>query len=189
LNKAYKHAGFTLVELLVTMSMMAIVTTGIFGYSRSNENQNNLNRAEQRLVFELGRVRALAMNNSRDPENQLGGKWIRWGISFDNNGTSYDIKAQTCDLNAVPGGPFSNDKGLCSISNGPVTIETIKLPTGISISSDDATSVYFLAPEPAVYNGSQRLYGSSKVVIELVLQSSGKTKTVEINSIGQINSD
>ena len=187
--KTYKYAGFTLVELLVTISMMAIITAGIFGYSRNNENQNNLNRAEQRLVFELGRVETLAMNNSQDSGNTLEGKWIRWGIVFDNNGTSYDVKAQTCDSEAVPGGPFSNDKGLCSSHNNPVTIETVRLPTGINISASGTTSVYFLAPEPAVYNDNQRIMGDAKILVVLTLQSSGKTRTVEINSIGQINGD
>ena len=176
-------------ELLVTISMMAIITAGIFGYSRNNENQNNLNRAEQRLVFELGRVETLAMNNSQDPGSTLGGKWIRWGIVFDNNGTSYDIKAQTCDSDAVPGGPFSNDKGLCSLPNNPITIETVRLPAGININASGVTSVYFLAPEPAVYNDGQRVIGDAKILVVLTLQNSGKTRTVEINSIGQINGD
>ncbi|HPR91183.1 MAG TPA: prepilin-type N-terminal cleavage/methylation domain-containing protein [Candidatus Paceibacterota bacterium] len=191
---ARKRAGFTLVELLVTMSMMAIVTASIFGYSRNNENQNNLNRAEQRLMFEIRRAENLAMNNAKNVNDTLEGKWVRWGILV-NNANSYDIVSQTCDLTAIPGGS-GDDKGACSIPHTPVSLETIKLPTGMVISAN-TPSLYFLAPEPVVYKEYAKLELNTPMadfptfILKNSLSSNepANTRTIRVTPIGQINGD
>jgi len=185
------------VELLVTISMMAIITAGIFGYSRSNENQNNLNRAEQRLVFELRRAESLAMSNSKNTNDNLEGKWIRWGIRINSDNTSYDIISQTCDNKADPGGLGGDDKGDCTSLHPPVSLETIKLPAGITLSANSGSSVYFLAPEPMVYKEHTRVELNTAVsdFPTFTLKNnnsssdSSSIRNIQITPIGQINGD
>ncbi len=173
--------GFTLVELLVTISMMAIVTAGVFSYSRGNENKNNLIRARQRLMFELRRAESMAMNNSKNPQDLIEGKWIRWGIAINSDGKSYDVVSQTCSTGAT-----GIDKGSCSPKNIAVPLETIKLPAGINISSS-VTSTYFLSPEPSVYNENGKLGLNDSSITFTIANSTNNIKTVTVSPIGQIN--
>jgi prepilin-type N-terminal cleavage/methylation domain-containing protein len=173
--------GFTLVELLVTISMMAIVTAGVFSYSRGNENQNNLIRARQRLIFELRRAESMAMNNYKNPQDLIEGKWIRWGITINSDGKSYDIISQTCSTEAT-----DTDKGSCSPKNIAVPLETIRLPADINISSS-VTSIYFLSPEPSVYNENSKLGLNDSSITFTITNSASNIKTVTVSPIGQIN--
>jgi prepilin-type N-terminal cleavage/methylation domain-containing protein len=182
-----KRGGFTLVELLVSISMMAIVTASIFGYSRNSENRNNLNRAKERLMFEIQRAESLAMNNSQNPTDTRTdkGKWIQWGIATNDSG-SYRIESRTC-----PSGAIDIDKGTCSPKT-IIKLEDIKLPTGINLDTNSSdSSVYFLAPEPAVYKESgSKLSGSSAATFVLQYNhDSNKQITIKVNAIGQVNSN
>ncbi|MFZ2414740.1 MAG: type II secretion system protein [Minisyncoccia bacterium] len=179
--------GFTLVELLVTISMMAIITAGVFSYSRNSENRNNLNRAKERLMFEIQRAESLAMSNSQNPTDTRTdkGKWIQWGVAI-NDGGSYRIESRTC-----PSGATDIDKGACG-SKTVIKLEDIKLPAGINLDTNSSDSgIYFLAPEPAVYQESgSKLSGSS--VATFVLQynnDSNKQIIIKVNAIGQVNSN
>lgn len=183
LNKN-KLEGFTLVELLVSISMMAIVTASVFGFSRNSENQNNLNRAKERLMFELKRAESLAMSNSKNTNDTRSdpGKWVQWGVAINDN-ESYRIESRTC-----PSGALDADKGACS-PKVATKLEDIQLPSGITITSPE-TSIYFLAPEPAVYKENGKLNGDSTVAFTLQYNHNTQTqKTVIINSIGQVNGD
>ena len=177
-----KWGGFTLVELLVSISMMAIVTASIFGYSRNSENQNNLNRAQERLMFELKRTEDFAMNNSRNPADP--GKWIQWGIQVINE-NSYQLVSRTCpeDLDN------DSNKAACHTGN-PIPFESIiTLPTSITISSTTPV-IYFLAPEPTVYKESVLLGNDIPVTFTLQYNhGQEKQKTITVNAIGQVNSN
>jgi prepilin-type N-terminal cleavage/methylation domain-containing protein len=182
--------GFTLVELLVTISIMAIVTASVFGYSRQNENRNNLIRAQQRLVFELRRAQSLAMSNSQNPKDTSGNKCARWGIKFiltDGVYDSYSLQSQTCPKNL-------SNKCDCSVRQTPVVLENINLPNNIFIANTADTdfygSIYFFPPEPIVEYVDN--YGQDKILDDpegltiTIKNSSQESRQVLINSIGQV---
>ena len=179
--------GFTLVELLVTISMMAIITAGVFSYSRGNENRNNLIRAQQRLVFELRRAQSLAMSNYQNPKDTSGNRCVRWGIEFvltDGVYDRYSLNSQTC-----PKGTESQCD--CSVRNKSIDLETINLPSNISITeSDFHGSIYFFPPEPIVeyidnYGNEHTLDGQNSLPIT-IKNKAQESKQVFINSIGQV---
>jgi prepilin-type N-terminal cleavage/methylation domain-containing protein len=182
-----KNQGFTLIEMLVSMSIM-LTMTGLFlaGY-HSNNQQADLNSAAQQLVSDIKLVENFALGAKKnDGSMPIGG----WGIYL-NNTSDNDKYLIYADDNP------SNDHQYA----GDTIYRTVKLPNGITIAdnannglvvnnnSGNRLSLSFLAPDPTSFinrhSGSDSYdvltHGEAKIKL---VNKAGQSKTVLVNFFG-----
>lgn len=154
--------GFTLIELIVVFSVIAIISTigvaAFVGYSRTQA----LNQASIDLSTYLSTAKSRASSQIK-PSAQCNDTTILDGYSV-----SVNIIANTYSLNVV-------------CSGATFALTTVKLPNGITFNSGSATppttttGVFF-----AILNSSVTGTGN------IVLTGYGQTKTITIDSLGVI---
>ncbi|HOE15747.1 MAG TPA: type II secretion system protein, partial [Candidatus Paceibacterota bacterium] len=65
INRDKIHFGFTLVEMLVTLSIIVIMSSILIVYSRNGEKVGQLNRATERLSFDVRRMASMSMQTKQ----------------------------------------------------------------------------------------------------------------------------
>jgi|GEM_PF-1684389 len=130
----YKHSrsarkGFTLIEMLVTISIIALLTTMVLAYSHAGQSISNLRREAEQLVSNLRRAESLSML-SFGP----GGKYREWGIRInkkEGNRYSYSLVYYK------------------SRNNSPIPYSTVALRSGMGFNEASIGKVFlFIPPEP-----------------------------------------
>jgi len=137
-SRCASAAGFTLVELLATITVMAIVLTAVIPYFRSSE-ADQIFAAAQIVAADLGDARNLAVTNNSD-----------YRITFDATNNLYYLQhagANTA-LNTLPPTPYglSTDPGTQRTTNlNLLPVAGIHLHTVIArgTTSSTVTSVTF----------------------------------------------
>ena len=171
-----KTKGFTLVESLVTMTMIAIISLVMFPFYQSSRAQLSLDRSASRLAQEIRLVMERAMSAQNytlctHPNYEYGyGVYLQTGVPG-----SYSIFA---DCN----GNKTFDSGSDKI------IEQISFETGIEIDSlsQNNSFVIFEPPEPSVF------ITAGDDLANIIIQSAtypSKKRTININKVGLINID
>ena len=173
-KRIFKKKGFTIIEMMVTLSIITLLTVMVLAYSRQGESVTNLIRDSDKMVFELRRAQNLAMltlQQNTSPTNPI----CRWGIYIDNNNlpqTQYILFSDFCNL----GTQGQYDLGEES--------EIINLLKGVVINSSKISSITFVPPEPQVkFNPS--LSGDALITMCLETNSSN-CFTIYITPAGQI---
>jgi prepilin-type N-terminal cleavage/methylation domain-containing protein len=194
-----KSSGFTLVEILVTLSIAAIMMTVIlFSYKAYNDNLI-LSAAGQEMAIAIRQAQSYGLSVKQ--VSGTGSFNTNYGISFSlSNPTSYYIFA---DNNG--NGKYDGDAN-CSAGTECVEEETLR--NGVAISSFCSTdssgkeicpapggvssiSVLFKRPNTSVYiytfNSQGSIVSSSYNSIRVILEtSSGVQTSVSVNEIGQV---
>jgi prepilin-type N-terminal cleavage/methylation domain-containing protein len=150
--------GFTIIELLVSMSIITIIAGGIIPTFTSYIRNQNLIQAQEQLLSDLRTVqnRALtgALSNERLPDSS--GELVRyWGVTFpSDSGSSISVFVSTTDAICPPAAStFENQNqftlpndvlyfgaGGCAffdIKNGDIT-GTLDPPIQLKIKESDA---------------------------------------------------
>ena len=126
LRRQAKYRAFTLIEMLVVITIVALLTTMLLVYSRQGQSIQNLRRATSQLVANVRRAESLSMLT-------FGTNDIAWGVRIDQDGKGYSLVYE------------NKDKILNSKS-------TVALHPGMKISSKRGYTYLFIPPEPtAVY--------------------------------------
>jgi len=63
--------GFTLIEILVTSSIIMIMLSVTIAYTRRSENINKINRAAERISFDIRRVANLSMQTRQIGDRKI----------------------------------------------------------------------------------------------------------------------
>lgn len=180
--------AFTLLEMIVSISMISMVSGLFIANYRSANKRTDLIMTAQNLVADIH----LAQNNTLglikyNDEVPAGG----WGISFDISRNYYTLFAD----GDVPGssGYMAFDSATEANQNygGRVT----HLPENIIISgltttgglANDAVNVTFLPPDP-VTNIYRVAAGSTSTSLEIQLQEkrNNSVKTIRVNFLGLV---
>jgi len=165
-----KERGTTLIEILITISMITILLGVTFWGYRDRGRELGLKHSALEMVTNLEKVREMAMSArviGVGAERPEGG----YGIRFIKNETSYILFADVTNNK-------SYDVGAGELNS------TVLLKNGISIvlaSPATTTDIVFIPPSPDVY-----INGSKAVSAEITIGSSIGTEKIIIGPTGLI---
>lgn len=133
-----KSLAFTLIEMLVTLSIVTLLTVMVIGYSRRGESLTNLMRESERLIYNLKLAQSSAMLTLKNSNQIICG----WGVAFDVNNNQYflfkDLAQTSCqDANYEYDG-------------GSELVDNLKPLNGVIIKSVNVDSIVFIPPNPDV---------------------------------------
>ncbi len=175
INKINKY-GFTLVELLVSLSIIILITTIFLANYKSTNKRSGLVLATQKLASDIRLIQTYSLgakeNNGIVPP---GG----WGIVFDktlDNNTSIIIFADDSSLDFTRALDGSEDVETVDFPEG-IYIEL--LDTSISVSKAD---LVFLPPKPTTY-----INANSTETLNIQLSDGVSTTTIQVNQFGLID--
>ncbi len=165
-----KNKGFTLIELMVVVSIVVIFSMlATIGW-RKSQNNLALERSSVKLTQDIRK--ALDLSLSGTWFQCASGKISGYGIYFATVApNSYLI--------------FADCNGNNTYDAGDGAVQTISLESGVVISqiSKDPLSIMFLPPNPAVFFNNGQSPGSQETITVSAVGSS-ETKTISINSNG-----
>lgn len=181
-----KRNAFTLLEMVVSISMIAMVTVLFIANYKTANKRTDLIMTAQSLVADMHLAQNNALGLVKYNEAVPAGGW---GIAFDVSKNYYTLFA---DLEA-PG-----ELGYMNINEATEGVteyggRTTFLPAGITISrltlsggvENNAVNVTFLPPDPRtnIYSISSGAT-TSAVMVELKEGRNNSVKTVRINFLG-----
>ena len=198
MNFKRKSLAFTLIEMMVTLSIITLLTVMVLAYSRQSEKVTNLIRDSDKLIFELRRAQNLAMLTLQ-PTTIIGitpaTPVCGWGIHF-NKGSSSDQLPRTAQTE------YSLFFDLCvtgtSKGNGQYdegeAFETIKLLKGVEIFKSNVDAVVFVPPEPTIVfaplpleEDPDELDDNAHIRMRLISQPEGSYYKIRVTQAGQIS--
>ncbi len=182
-KKLSSNLGYTLMELLVSISIIGLISTVIIADYGKGRDSNDLHIATQKIASDLRRTVNYGLGLK-----DFNGSIVKpgWGVYFDTSNDYYVIFADNTPL------PDGNKK-----YNAPGELfENIKLPVGLELSaiSIDAvvqTKLYivFEPPDPTIHISHDGVTDQGVAVITLKSKQSGKTKTITMNDFGLVDID
>lgn len=190
LNAKMRNSGFTLVEILVVISIIIIMSGIVFVGYREGERQLILQRAANKLAQDIRRVEEMAMS-AKECQPCGGGVPVGgYGVYFDkSNPSSYIIYA---DTQPPQGNEF--------YTPGDNVVETLQLESGVFIQNINTTpekvGINFKPPDPAIMikfpNGGgngQEITALDAIITLALTADPSKTKTIKVNKVGRIDID
>lgn len=165
-------SGFTIYEVIVTVVVMALLTSLAILYSRTNERQIRLFNSEHLVLNALSRAKALTLA-TRGP----GAAPCGYGVHFMEPNTFLIFKDTAADCK-------TSDK---KYSGGAEDWARYQLEDGITFSSLSLSDVLFMPPDPKIFIFDQAgnpVFGAADMVLKT--DDNQSQVTVEINTAGQI---
>ena len=170
--------GFTLVELLVSAFIIALVSSVFMVNYHNTNKRSGLTMAKQKLASDI----RLAQNNSLGSKDYNGVNV--WGVHFALSGPGeYIIFADK---------PVDGELEGNKTYEADEAVETKTLPAGITINSlspDDEVDVVFFPPNPVTYINGLAVYDNQARPARIVLKESitNSTAAVTVNLFGLID--
>ena len=164
------NKGLTLIELVVTMTVVALVMAALLAVSREGEAQAALTRSAQKLVLDISRQQANAMS----AKEVAGEVPCGYGVHFDRQSDSYVLFADRATQ------PDCSDQDF-QLSWGE-QISVSKFEAGVVVGGFNNSDIVFNPPEPQVH------FYPGAAPAEIIIQSSrtGQTLRVVVTMAGQI---
>ncbi|MBI4919737.1 prepilin-type N-terminal cleavage/methylation domain-containing protein [Candidatus Azambacteria bacterium] len=171
------NKGFTLIEMLVALSIIIIIT-GVVVFNIGSERQSSaLLRSAQNLSLDLRRVENYALSSK---VFKTAGVPCGWGIHFNGVGsTNYIIFADS-----APSQDCSN-RDFKRAGDGSEDFEVVNLNAGIQIGilSGNLSDIVFSPPEPSV-----AFIPDQTTAIITLMGKDFSTRAITINKTGYISS-
>ncbi|MDO8585015.1 MAG: type II secretion system protein [bacterium] len=187
--------GFTLAEVIVSVSVMALLSAVFIGYSRSGSAQIKILKNKSEFIAMMYRARSLAVATYQydPPECGYGihvftgespvRRYVLWRDTAGNgdcNDADPALRANGIyDINRDANGDGKNDED----------VEFFTLDSGIEFgnvgAADFMSDILFIPPDPRIIrNGNSGAVGQLRVVIGTPDGSSGST--LNVNDYGQV---
>ncbi len=170
-NSALKN-GFVLVELLVTISIIALLSSILIVYSHTGEKQILLFRDQAKVINSVMRAKSLSVQSFEAKGNICG-----YGVHF-NPDDAFIIFEHSSD----------NCEDFKGYSDSDKIIKTENLDEKLYFSLIDFEDIFFLPPEPAVMFYPSGSSGSKSIIISSRADDNSLVK-INVNNIGQITAN
>lgn len=170
-NSASKN-GFVLVELLVTIGIIALLSSILIVYSHTGEKQVLLFRDQAKVINSIMRAKSLSVQSFEAKGNICG-----YGVHFNLDG-AFVIFEHSSD-NCEDFGGYSDSDKIIKIEN---------LDEKLYFSLIDFDDIFFLPPDPTVMFYPIGSSGIKSIVIGSRIDENSSVK-VNVNNMGQITSD
>jgi len=171
-NRFCKQAGFTMIELLITIFIITLLSASVFANYRSGQRKYVLSQSAQQLISDLRQAQNMAMSGV-DISSYHG-----YGVHAEDNNNFYILFAD-------------EDGDSIYKSNKDTTIKTVNLPNLIKIdyvSPSSNLDVFFESPNPTTYiNADSSVGQTGTIVLEIENTSVNKTITATTAGLIQIN--
>lgn len=169
-------AGFTLIEILVVLAIMAVISSVLIADYRTGQKKYSLDAAAQNIVSDLRRVQSMAMSGTTKTAEII----YDYGIHFDANTSYYTIFADK-QANSQR---YSN-------ATADVMIERVNLENQVKVVAVSPNSsgldVVFEPPNPKTYI-NKNSSGPATITLQYGNDTS-RTKTITITLAGAIKTN
>ncbi|MBU1132815.1 type II secretion system GspH family protein [Patescibacteria group bacterium] len=109
-----RNKAFTLIELMISVTIIAIVSAGIIpAFSKYIRNQN-LRQAQEQLKSDLRSIQNKALTGALSDQLVGTANMKYWGVKFINNSTDYQIFIAAVDTSCpdpIPPAQFQGSEG------------------------------------------------------------------------------
>jgi len=187
-NRSY-IAGFTLIEILITMSILATLSGILIGYSAESSRQTSMIIARERVIRLFARVRSLSTATySVNADNSGQSKICAYGLHVDRiSGKIFIFQDMAMDCSDTDyqyrqGTDVELTGALDYYSPDLSRVQFVTDPNG------DLDDVVFVPPNPNIFINGDKSGGTiTKAGIDLQLKDgSGYTAEVNISNAGQV---
>lgn len=176
--------GFTLVELIVVISLTLLFVGASVSYNRTSDKLISIYREQGKIVSKIQQAKSLALSTYLGKEGGIG---CGWGVHLDSS------KSQIIVFKDIPSqgqGEFERCKNFTGelYSDNDVILESLFLTEAkLDLSQGDGIlDILFVPPDPKVY-----LYpDTEEAVINMFSEKVPNLNlSVRVNKFGQISSD
>lgn len=166
--------GFTLIELSVIISILALLSSLLILYSRDSEKQLRLVREKAKLIGAILRAKALSVQTYKQEEAVCG-----YGVHFD--AAEYRIfkdpkVAGSCDGSNKVWDGIAEDVEVINLTDTNVMLFT----------SPAMTDIFFTPPDPKVLLSPGNL-SSSNITLSVTVGAVTSSTTISVNNAGQVS--
>jgi prepilin-type N-terminal cleavage/methylation domain-containing protein len=165
----YSIAGFTLIELIVVMSIIVVLTSAVLPTIGTFNKDQNLHQATENFAANVRLAREKSYSGVViDPQNAATRVW--WGVNCNSGAlTQYQLGYTGLDSSGNPQGTFQT-----------VTTETLSKDPAVRLSSCAGFPIYF----KRIAGTAPTLIGGDPIVITIA--SGTSSKTVQVYKSGNI---
>lgn len=184
-NKKFKALGFTLIELMVTVSLVVLFTAFAATSNRSTNNQIALYTEQGKIINLIYKARSLAISTYTRTENN---EDVPCGYGIYLNSIDYQSPVSEViifkDLPDFEGSckaytDFTNQQDLYNLNDGE-NFEIVKL-SNVEVNAN-FTSMLFIPPDPVVYTDGLDF----PLNIEIYSPQLDSSIDLQVNKFGQI---
>ncbi len=178
------RSGFTLIELIVTIAITALLTGILIIYSNQSRSQILLNTEKAKVAQTISRVRSLALAGFTDPPSVP--PPCAYGFYIDYPNHKYLIFEYTpADCSIVLGSDTINPSLFTKI----ISEETLSEDLDFDVGADRLGYLIFIPPEPKVliFDEAGNSFNSSMNIYLKTKDDSLKTTIMINNQTGQIS--
>ncbi|MFA4833269.1 MAG: prepilin-type N-terminal cleavage/methylation domain-containing protein [Patescibacteria group bacterium] len=179
-KKFKSEAGFTLIELIVSISIIALISGVFLANYHSTNKQSELTMTAQKLVSDIRLAQSYSLGSKEYGGSVPSGGW---GVHFDKASSpgSYKIFADSNGNKAYDSGEDDKDKGGQTV-NLPAGVRIAEINTGALI---DLINITFLPPDPTtnIWDGADS-YNIAQIKLEG--ETEGLMKIIAVNFFGLV---